>query len=669
METDRLTMIQAILLMTYWYETPDDQKDTWHWMGVAVSLAHTIGLHRNPDNSNMEPRRKKLWKRIWWSCVMRDRLVALGMRRPMRIRDNEDTEVPMLTLEDFEIDPEELNGSPLAQDFTVEEKKRYIEEQTQLAIMCVHKAKLCCIIAQVISAQYNVLNTNHGSIGADGSTRTTMLLLPKALDPNIAELDQCDDILSKWALELPEVARWKPLTGDEGEVNKILGLHRNLLHLVYCTTVSALHRPQVLPTPGRTRQSKDFHERSRSKVRQAAQQLSKLADELLEYDLVRYLPTTGVTVMLPAIIVHLLDIKSSNPAARDASMEGFGLCMLVMQGLRQIYAAADFACKFLEAAIRKADISIEENQIIREKILKRRRKSESRRRSSSSASRPSTLFSSAYNLNSRVVLTPPPDMPATTVTPSATLNPTAAGLPSDFVLENIKFDNFMASSVPQPAQQPDFISNTAYVTMPASGHQSTHNSPTLDTDLMSETYDSLLLISKDFDPFLGHWGMEGVSMSGNGVQAIDFLSIPESPLVLADSAAHLGGSPPPIRQAVNPTPPSSNPDLSMPRWPTQQFAEPNQNWLDVSVQERLGMRVKDNMSLPAQDNEVKDESMAQGFAMTMEDLVFVKEDEEGGEQVVPQTTKEEEQASATSTEEGRMEGVEVVHGEQVGIAI
>ena len=71
--------------MSYWYETPDDQKDTWHWLGIAVSLAHTIGLHRHADTLSLDVSRQKLWKRIWWCLLMRDRLVALGMRRPTRI--------------------------------------------------------------------------------------------------------------------------------------------------------------------------------------------------------------------------------------------------------------------------------------------------------------------------------------------------------------------------------------------------------------------------------------------------------------------------------------------------------------------------------------------------------------------------------------------------------
>ena len=71
-------------------------------MGVATSVAHTIGLHRNPERSNMDPKSTRLWKRIWWSTYMRDRLIALGMRRPTRIKA-EDYDVPMMTLDDFDL--------------------------------------------------------------------------------------------------------------------------------------------------------------------------------------------------------------------------------------------------------------------------------------------------------------------------------------------------------------------------------------------------------------------------------------------------------------------------------------------------------------------------------------------------------------------------------------
>lgn len=37
-----MTPIQGVLLMTYWFETLGDQKDTWHWVAVDLSLAQLL---------------------------------------------------------------------------------------------------------------------------------------------------------------------------------------------------------------------------------------------------------------------------------------------------------------------------------------------------------------------------------------------------------------------------------------------------------------------------------------------------------------------------------------------------------------------------------------------------------------------------------------------------
>jgi hypothetical protein len=46
-ESDPTILVQALLLMSFWWGGPLDQKDTWHWLGVALSLAQTKGLHRS----------------------------------------------------------------------------------------------------------------------------------------------------------------------------------------------------------------------------------------------------------------------------------------------------------------------------------------------------------------------------------------------------------------------------------------------------------------------------------------------------------------------------------------------------------------------------------------------------------------------------------------------
>jgi hypothetical protein len=346
--------VQALLLLTYYYETPDDQKDTWHWMGVATSVAHTIGLHRNPDKTNMDSKRSKMWKRIWWSTYMRDRLIALGMRRPTRIK-SEDFDVPMLTLDDFEIALLPDSISCLPSDCRI---VRDVDMQRQLAIMCIEKAKLCLCVSHVLSKQYCVLNNNQGPL----NDRTTMMLLPKRLDPETSEVKTCDEELQRWVNELPEEAKYsEKSSGDD-----CLDLHRALLHMVFFTTLSALHRPQVLPsTQGGTAMpapkpniTSDVLEVSRRNVRRAASAITSIAQRLDSQDLVKYLPTTGVTVLLPAIIIHLLDIKAPEEETRKSSLRGFCQCMTVMGKLRDLYAAADYSTAFLEAAIRKAGIHI-----------------------------------------------------------------------------------------------------------------------------------------------------------------------------------------------------------------------------------------------------------------------------------------------------------------------
>ncbi|TQV91060.1 C6 transcription factor (Ctf1B) [Cordyceps javanica] len=353
-ESDRLVLVQSLLLMTYWYETPDDQKDTWHWMGVAISLAHTIGLHRKPGANSMTTGKRKLWKRIWWSCFMRDRLIALGMRRPTRIKD-EDFDVPMLTESDFEIQTLAENNSLLPAECVV---IRDAAMQRELATLCISKAKLCLGISHMLKTQYSVLIRDN--MKPENTTNSTMMLFPNKFD-NVDAVDTIDAELRAWADGLPECCRYRPLTEADIEGGRsTVTVHRTLLHMVHQTTISALHRPQFLPSsptqmPTTSRQVQDM---SRVKVRDSAMQITRMVTELHNFRLEKYLPTTGVTVILPAMIIHLLEMKGSSKEARERATIGFRQCMRVMEKLREIYSAADYATGFLDAALRKADISV-----------------------------------------------------------------------------------------------------------------------------------------------------------------------------------------------------------------------------------------------------------------------------------------------------------------------
>jgi len=349
-ETDRLILVQGLLLMTYWYETPDDQKDTWHWMGVAISLAHTIGLHRDPAKTPMIPRKQKLWKRVWWSCLMRDRLVALGMRRPTRIK-SEDFDVPTLNEDDFEIEALPEDNALLGPECAL---IRDVEMQRELAVMCIEKANLCMLIGDMLKVQYSVLSRS--GVRPEHTINSTHMLLPNKNPENMEEVESVDHRLQDWFASLPESCQHHPLDSIAiTDANKALAVQRNLLHMIYHTTISALHRPLFLPASPTEGPSTpvEVQETARQRVREAAEHITCMAAEMRQYSLERFLPTTGVTVILPAMIVHMLDTKSPDLETRASAVRGLKECLVVMSNLRNIYAAADFATGFLDALLRK----------------------------------------------------------------------------------------------------------------------------------------------------------------------------------------------------------------------------------------------------------------------------------------------------------------------------
>jgi hypothetical protein len=273
------------------------------------------------------------------------------MRRPMRVKDD-DCDVPMLTLDDFEFKPFPPEVMNMLGDC---ELLQNVEHQRHLALMFIEKAKLCLSVSRVLSAQYSVLSHRFG-----GTTETTMMLVPKKSEMGTIQVQQCDEELEKWQANIPSEIQYDPLVGVDylSPAQASLHVHRSLLRMIYLTTSSALHRPQVLPSMPFPAVEAALQEVSRSKVRYAAVEITDTAQRLHQFNLTRFLPTAGVTVLLPAVIIHLLDVKSNDNHLRMTSLRRFYQCMQILQRLREIYASADFATSFLEAAIRKAGIQL-----------------------------------------------------------------------------------------------------------------------------------------------------------------------------------------------------------------------------------------------------------------------------------------------------------------------
>jgi hypothetical protein len=98
----------------------EDRDGMTHWLGVAISLSFTIGLHRKDNYDKISPqpfpnKMRQLWKCLWWSIMYREAFTALGFGRPMRI-DSENCDVPIPSVQEVfgpSLDgiPDEIRGS------------------------------------------------------------------------------------------------------------------------------------------------------------------------------------------------------------------------------------------------------------------------------------------------------------------------------------------------------------------------------------------------------------------------------------------------------------------------------------------------------------------------------------------------------------------------------
>lgn len=188
-ERDNVVTIQALLLMSHYYPSSMEHKHTWYWLHQAISLAQCTGFHRKPKCAH----RRRLWARIWWACLVRDRMISMGTGRPLHI-NSLDCDLPMLSMADLE-EP----GDSTAQ----------------------HDAKLIFIelvrLCQCIESVMCVWSAVRGD-------RTA---------PEPGDVEICREGLHMWVSNLNEAAKQKHVRPGLKAEDEIVTMSRSVLNLVH----------------------------------------------------------------------------------------------------------------------------------------------------------------------------------------------------------------------------------------------------------------------------------------------------------------------------------------------------------------------------------------------------------------------------------------------------
>lgn len=154
------------MLMAFWYTDSQDHTGAWYWIGIAISLSQTLGLHRKPQGSNHTQRfsdtQQPLIRRIWWSCLVRDRWISLAKGRPARIH-HEDCDIAAPIADDV------LNNLVAVTDKT---RKRFIPpDSAALADMWISLVRISDNLGKILRIHYSVKGPRSNIEDVDASAQ------------------------------------------------------------------------------------------------------------------------------------------------------------------------------------------------------------------------------------------------------------------------------------------------------------------------------------------------------------------------------------------------------------------------------------------------------------------------------------------------------------------
>ncbi|KAF5708177.1 cutinase transcription factor 1 alpha [Fusarium globosum] len=315
-EDDRVTIVQSLLLMGWYWEGPEDvTKNVFYWSRVATIVAQGSGMHRSVEQSQLSRADKRLWKRIWWSLFTRDRSVAVALGRPVHI-NLDDADVEMLTEDDFiedEVDrTSEYPPDPIHVQFFLE----YV--------------KLCEIMGLVLSQQYSVAS--------------------KGRQRNAIDLTHSDMALADWLQNCPKIVYWEMPRHHFWSA---------LLHSNYYTTLCLLHRAHM-PPGGSSRLPDPSPYPSRNIAFQAAAMITSIVENLAAHDQLRYCPAFVVYSLFSALIMHVYQMKSPVPSIQQVTQDRLRSCMSAMKEISRVWLVGKMVYALFE--------SIMGNKVLEERL-------------------------------------------------------------------------------------------------------------------------------------------------------------------------------------------------------------------------------------------------------------------------------------------------------------
>ena len=232
-EDDRLVLVQSLLLWSFWFRKPNDQKDGWYWVGIAHSIAYTIDLHLSAS-CGMDDRQhnRRLRKQVWWALCNREVIAAFDLRRAPRFTLSAE-DVSAVSPDDFDY-PEVASRTDSGTD------RAFNASRSILTRLSVEYIKLTHIVGQILSISFH-----HSK-----SSRVSISHTPPwtGKESEIDDLVACNQKLTSWRTQVPDDLWHRaslPHDSSESQWSLATSSHRAMLSMMYNMALMTIHRLQA----------------------------------------------------------------------------------------------------------------------------------------------------------------------------------------------------------------------------------------------------------------------------------------------------------------------------------------------------------------------------------------------------------------------------------------
>lgn len=361
-ESSNLSTSQAALLLSFMTLSSTKMPNP-QWLGVAIenaqlSEAHLYATFTDPS---LQPHRNTL-KRIWWCCVLRDYLLALLMRRPLRITHRHfDSKSPPLTIED------------LADEFTRSKVYNPLTKE-KLAGIVVKTVKLFVAITDILLLAFPI----HDSADSVRDNNRE----------NSIKLRDCKTALRQWYKSAASGLQKSPSETDQSILSNFDDdfdhestiLYTNIMMMYYHTARIVLchHEVHLGLKPEVARNHSPTNALStilgnRLELQDATSKIVEYHQDLVQRDLARWLPISAVGCTALPLILNIIDVKLSTSKKKDRDLisslkqHRLNILIKVMRAYRPLYDGVDWISEIVRhvVTIAQLDDSMHKDQSVR----------------------------------------------------------------------------------------------------------------------------------------------------------------------------------------------------------------------------------------------------------------------------------------------------------------